>query len=64
MKIIVKNVHLLVVKKGVHTKIYTNTHKVIDCPFKNLLGTAQLGASQGELKIMGLNPDLKDVENH
>lgn len=56
---------LLLVRKGVHTKIHTNKHKVIDSPLRNVLGTAQLGVSQGELTIkMGLNPDLEGVENH
>lgn len=65
MKRIAENVHLLVVRKGVRTKIYANKHKVIECPFKNLLGTAQLGASKGELTAkMGLIPNLKGVENH
>lgn len=54
---------LLLVRKGVHTKIHTNKHKVIDSPLRNVLGTAQLGVSQGELTIkMGLNPDLEGVE--
>lgn len=49
-----------------HTKIrFTNKHEVTDCPFKYLQGTAELAASQGELTVkMGLNPDLKVVENH
>lgn len=59
----VKNMLSLVVRKGAYAQ--THTHEVTDNPFRNLLGTAQLGVSQGAFIIRtGLNPDLEFVENH
>lgn len=44
---------------------HTHEHKVIDSPFRNLLGTAGLSVSQGAFAIKTeLSPDLECVENH
>lgn len=39
----------LVVRKGAYAQ--THTYKVIDSPFRNLLGTARLGVSQGAFTV-------------
>lgn len=60
----VKNMLSLVVRKGAHAQRHTQSHKVIDGPFRNL-ETIQLGVPQGAFTIItGLNPDLECVENH